>query len=303
MEPKAEQIFDTLSTTINIEREPFILNVKDLTKVLCRLLIKNLDIFMRLYFYQLKDIFSSSNKLMFYTSDAGDIYQSFRMRFAETKNTSVRVILLDNDFNRLALSFSEEIKSFSNLAMFADQYENISEKMWEACKYLIIPVRINPTTIPVEERERILRLWLSTAFTLPLLDAYNDKYAQVYQKSISVLRNLYKALKINSKEAEDAPSFNIAKINELGSIPVNLMDLYVSPIKPGGGKLDKTFRTYMYIVLLSSIEIIRKPCPNLRECKSVNPNFQGDCLSLFDDYVNAQIKKIQEVTKILTPAD
>lgn len=303
MEPKAEELFDALSTSINIEREPFILNIKDLTKVLCRLLIKNIDIFLRIYFWQLKDIFSSSNKLTFYTSDAGDVYQSFRMRFSEAKNTSARVILLDNDFNRLGLSFSEEIKSFPNLSMFTDQYETNPEKMWEACKYLIIPVRINPTTIPVEERERILRLWLSTAFTLPLLDAYNDKYAQVYQKSVLALRNLYKVLKINSKEAEDAASFNMAKINELGSIPTNLMDLYVSPIKTGNGKLDKTFRTYMYIVLLSSIEIIRKPCPNLRECKNINPNFQGDCLSLFDDYVNAQIKKIQEVTKILTPTD
>lgn len=302
MNRKEDTIFDALATTINLEKEPFLLNIKDLTRVLCRLLIKNLDIFMRLYFYQLKDTYSRSNKLTFYTTDAGDVYQSFRMRFPSNKNTVSKILLMDNDFARLCLAFAKECESISNLKIWTDQYSDNIEKMWEACKYLIIPVRINPTTIPVEERERILRFWLSTIFTLPLVEQYNEKYA-VYRDSISALRMLYRALKDTSKEGEDFPSFNTQKVNKLSSMPDEVMDICVAPVKAGTSAICKTFRTYMYIALLASIEIIRKPCPNLRECKAVNPTFQGDCLSLFDDYVNNQIQKIKDVTKLITPSD
>lgn len=295
-------ILDVLSTTIDISREPFLIRISDVTKVLCRTLIKNLDIFMRLFFYQSRDIYGRSTKLTFYTSDAGDIYQSFRMKYPDCKNKISRVILMDSDFARVSLVFVEEVKKFTTLNTFTEGIENPTEVMWEVLKYMMIPVRINPGTIPANERERILRLWLSTVFTLPLLDAYNEKHANIYQKAVSALRNLYKAVK-QGNDKEDIPTFNTKTMGDLASIPPEVVDYYVSPITPGKNKLDLTFRTYMYVAMHAMIEIIRKPCPNLKECKNINPDYKGDCIEMFDDCVNAQIKKIQEVIKVLTPSN
>ena len=196
-------VLDVLTTTIRVEEDPFLTNINDLIKVLSRLLFKNLDIFVSMLAYQSRELFSKSTKLTFYTADAGDIYQSFRMRYPDARNGKSRCILTDQEFNRLAMSFSEQLKSFTKLNTFTEQYEDYSTKMWEACKYLIIPVRINPSTIPKEEKERILRLWLSSAFTLPLLDAYNEKYANSYQDSILAVRNLNHVFMIATKPEEE----------------------------------------------------------------------------------------------------
>ena len=80
------------------------------------------------------------------------------------------------------------------------------------------------------------------------------------------------------------------------------IDLFVSAIKTSNSRMDTIIRTYMYILILGSIEIIRKPCPNLSKCKDVNPNYQGDCMHLLDDYVNSQIKMIRDGTRVLTPS-
>ena len=296
-----DEILDVLSTTIDISKEPFLLRISDVTKVLCRMLIKNLDIFMRLFYYQSKSIFARSNKLTFYSLDAGDIYQSFRMQYPSAKNKLSQTILLDSDFARLSLTFTEEIKHFVTLNTFTEGIENPTELMWEVLKYMMIPVRINPVTIPVEERERILRFWLSTIFTLPLLDSYNEKHFH-YQKAVSAIRSLYPALKLQEEKESSIPTFNVQKLNELASIPSEVVDYYVSPITPGKNRLDLIFRTYMYIAFHAMIDIIRKPCPNLSECKSINPDYQGDCIEMLDECVNAQIKKLQEVIKVLTPS-
>lgn len=291
---------DVISATIKVDEDPFLVNINDLVKTLSRLLFKNLDIFVSLLAYQSKELFTRSTKLTFYTNDAGDVYQSFRMRYPTAKNGTSRCILTDREFSRIALSFSEQLKSFNKLTTFTDQFQDYTDKMWEACKCLIIPVRINAATIPAEEKERILRLWLSTAFTLPLLDVYNEKYA-MYQDSILAVRNLNHVFLLPTKPDED-PKLNISKLEDIGRLPVTVADVCVSPVSVGRNKIDKAFRTYMYMILLASIEIIRKPCPNLKECKNINPDYDGACINMFDDHVNAQIKKIQEVTKILAPS-
>ena len=293
----SNDILDMLSSTINIERDPYLNNLKDLMKILCRVFIKNLDIFVSLYYYQYKFIFSKANKMAFYNSDAGDIYQSFRMKFSETHNTTANTILKDVDFAKITMCFAEQIKNFSNLSTFADRYENNVEKMWEVCKCLIIPVRLNPMTIPPTERERILRLWLSIAFVLPFIDAYNEKFLG-YSKSISALRGFKKAL-VEGTESEK-PVFT-EKMQPIMELQNSFIDFFVSPGKVGESKMDMIIRTYMFMLLKASKDIIQKPCPNLKKCKAINADYQGDCLHMLDDYVTSQLRIIDDTVKILTP--
>lgn len=290
---------DLLSETINLEKDPYLNNLKDVLKLLCRVLIKNFGVFLTLHFYQFRDIFGKSSKLSIYDTDAGDIYQAFRMKFVDAKNNNVySSILKDDDFSSILLTFSQQLNDFPNIRTFTDQYDSYVEKMWEVCKNLILPVRINPSSINPRERERILRLWLSTAFTLPLLEAYTEKY--LGPKSMKIIIGMYKTLKTSDDDRN--PSFSITKVNAIISLPTQYIDVYVAPVAPPNNKLAEIFRVYMYLVITASTQIINKPCPNLKQCKEINPNFKGDCIWCMDLYVKDQIQKIENAIRTLTPS-
>ena len=289
-------VLDSLSTTININREPFFMYSKSVLKVMARILIKNLSVFLNLYYQQHHFIFNKLNNLYFYNADAGDIYQGFRINMSE-KHMDVKYILSHSDFSKIVLQICKEASEFSDIRSIIDQHEQPFEKAWEVFRLLILPIRINHNTIPLEEREFTMKLWLSTIFTLPLLDIYNERYI-VNQNTLISLRNLYKVCKIPAKGYEEQPAFNIERLRGLEALPNDAIDMYVSPIK-SASKMDKTFRPYMFLAMIACVEIIRKPCFNLKECKQINPDYLGDCMHVFDDYVNTQIKKIQEIMTVL----
>lgn len=291
-------VLETLSTTINIEREPFFMYSKNVLKIMCRLLIKNLSTFLNLYYQQHHFVFNKLNSLYFYNADAGDIYQGFRINMAD-KKMDVKYILSQADFNKLILQINREAETFSDIKSIIDAEDTPFDKAWEIFRLLILPIRINHHTIPLEEREFTMKVWMSTVFTLPLLDNFNERYV-VDKNSLIQLRNLYKVCKIPAKAYEDTPAFDVEKLRKLESMPNDIIDMYVSPIK-SSSKMDKTFRPYMYLSMISCVEIIRKPCLNLKECKQINPDYLGDCMHIFDDYLNTQIKKIQEIMTILMP--
>lgn len=271
---------------------------KNVLKIMCRLLIKNISIFLNLFYQQHHFVYNKLNNLYFYNADAGDIYQGYRINMAD-KKVDVKYILSQADFNKLILQICKEAETFADIKSIIDAHESPFEKAWEVFRMLILPIRINHHTIPMEEREYTMKLWLSTIFTLPLLDSYNERYI-VDQTSLIQLRNLYKVCKTPSKGYEENPLFNVERLHGIESMPNDVIDMYVSPIK-SSSKMDKTFRPYMFLAMIACVEIIRKPCFNLKECKQINPDYLGDCMHVFDDYVNSQIKKIQEIMTVLMP--
>ena len=291
-------ILDSLSTIINIEKEPFFMYTQNVMKILCRILIKNISVFLNLFYQQNHFVYNKLNNLYFYNSDAGDIYQGFRINMAD-KKMDVKYILSQSDFNRIILQICREADTFSDIRSIIDQYESPFEKAWEIFRLLILPIRINHNTIPYEEKEFTMKLWLSTIFTLPMLDSYSERYIVDPTVRMS-LGNLYKVCKVPVNTYEEIPSFNIERLHGLEALPNEAIDLYVSPIK-SSSKMDKTFRPYLFLAMVASVEIIRKPCFNLKECKQINPDYLGDCIHVFDEKVNSQIKKIEEVMSNLKP--
>ena len=57
-------------------------------------------------------------------------------------------------------------------------------------------------------------------------------------------------------------------------------------------------RVYTNTLLLVSIEILKKWCPNISECMRINPDFDGQWINPFDMIVNEQISFIQDMVKI-----
>lgn len=288
---------DVLTTTINLEKEPYLIHLNDVLKILLRVLMKNIDIFAKLQYYQLEELFTGSNKLML-TNDAGDIYQYLRMKFLTGRDEKYKSILNDNEFNLICMVFTEQIKDFPSIYSFANIHTNAFDKVWDICKYLIIPIRLNPATIPRNERERILRLWLSIIFTLPINKSYNNRYLS-YGSSVEQLRYLYDVLK--PTEIKDGnPIFDASKIKIISETKNELIDQIVSPTTLKS-QVAVIFRTYLFISLRVCIEVIRKSCPNLKECKMVNADYDGEWLHPFDEFVSGQIKKICDSGSILMP--
>lgn len=299
MSREERDLFDSLSTTINIQREPFLVHIGDLLKVLCHVLLHNLDIFMRVYYFQTHELYDRSSKLEFFSTDAGDVYQNFRMMFPAAPYAS-RVVISDQDFDAILITFSQAIKQFPSIASYVGDVPR--EQMWEACKWLILPVRINASTVPPSERERMLRLWLSTVFTLPMLDAYTERYS-IYPKSLTALRNLYRSLKLaGNGQVETNPGFDQSKITVLTSMDIRITNSFVSPIR-ANSSTDRTFRTFMYVLLMCCIEVIHKPCPRLKEARSIYPEYSGECMNPLDSFVNEQIKIIQTAAAPLKPGE
>lgn len=294
------EVLDSLCSNININKEPFFIYLKDLPKLICRLIIKNLSTFIKLYYYQYHYIYNKFDSTYFYSSNAGDIYQGFRI-LMKNSIANEKVILNRKEFALIISKIADEIKYFPTINNIVEQYEEPFEKVWNVFRLLILPIRINAGTIPLDERKFILKIWMSTVFTIPLLDSYNGRYI-VNKRSLSALRSLFPAFGVNlSKNFDENPKFDENKLNKIEETDDNIIDLYVSPIN-SDSVTNKIFRTYVFLSFLSSIEIIRKPCLNLKECKEINPDYDGSCINVFDDYVNSQIKKIQESISILVPS-
>lgn len=294
------EVLDSLCSNININKEPFFIYLKDLPKLICRLIIKNLSTFIKLYYYQYHYIYNKFDSTYFYSSNAGDIYQGFRI-LMKNSIANEKVILNRKEFALIISKIADEIKYFPSINNIVEQYEEPFEKVWNVFRLLILPIRINAGTIPLDERKFILKIWMSTVFTIPLLDSYNGRYI-VNKRSLSALRSLFPAFGVNlSKNFDENPKFDENKLNKIEETDDNIIDLYVSPIN-SDSVTNKIFRTYVFLSFLSSIEIIRKPCLNLKECKEINPDYDGSCINVFDDYVNSQIKKIQESISILVPS-
>lgn len=293
---QASNIFNSISNRIDPDSDVFMVNMKDTVDTLCRMLVKNFDIFLNLFFYQHQMIFSKYTPNTF-DLDAGDVYNNFICLPDDPSGT--KVLLADKDFKQLTFMFVDCLTRASpRLNTFTESYTSDVEKMWQCCKYLIIPVRVNYETIPPSERENMLRKWLSTVFTLPFCDLYTNRYKDIYPEAILTLQRVYGLFKIGDKANE--PIFNEQKIIQIKSLDEKLIKAFTGPIQ-SAGMADRIFRIYMMIVLLGSGEIIKKWCPNILECKKINPGFKGVWLKPFDILVNPQLARISKITQDLTP--
>lgn len=284
---------DALSSTINLDQEPFLIYINDVFKILCRVLLKNFGIFAKLHYHQVTNLFRNS-KSLYMVTDAGDVYQYLRSKFTSPKNTTVEYVLKDDEFESICLSFIQQIRDYPKINGCVSKYPDDFDKIWEVCKFLILPVRVNSQSIPRNEKERILRLWMSVSFCIPMLEIYNNKYLP-YGANVQALRTLPKIILTN-----DDKKLNFEVIKRLQASDNLIIETFVSPTA-ADNKTNKIFKTYMFILVCVSIEIINKSCPNLTECKAINPNYDGQWIYVFDDYVGQQIKKIQNAANAFSP--
>ena len=88
---------DEIYSSISLNREPFFAYLKNLPKVICRLIVKNISVFIRLFYNQYYYIYKILNKTNSYGSDAGDIFHGFET-LLKNNPANEKVILNNRDY-------------------------------------------------------------------------------------------------------------------------------------------------------------------------------------------------------------
>lgn len=291
-------IFSNVSSNIDISNEALLTNLDKIITILNRVFVKNIKIFLKLFYYQSNQIFSKYNKTSFFDLDAGDVFNNFICLYPSAKNADVLVLIDDKDFRQVSFTFSEIAKTFSQIKILTEEYkDDYTTLMWECCKYLIVPIRVNYHTIPPIEKENVLRKWLSTAFTLPFFNIYTNRYSIIYPNSLKLLQQLYGILvsttdnKLNYTDAVD----------KLSKSDDKSIDNFIGPLVSENNLTAVAIRTFIVIMMTCSKDIIKKYCPNIKECKQINPSYSGSWINGFDTAVSAQNLKIEMIINNISP--
>lgn len=293
-------IFSNISSSINTQNEALLINLDKTINILCRVFVKNLKLFLRMYYAQSTQILNRYSKATFFDLDAGDMFNNYICLYPSAKNPENNVLITDKDFRQITFSFYEILKTpkFSQLRVLTDEHkDDYVMTMWECCKYLIIPIRLNYQTIPPIEKENVLRKWISTVFTLPFFNIYTDRYSEIYPHSVELLQKLYSIFVLNK---DGNFSFTEAS-DRIEKLDDKVIDSFIGPLSSESNLTDTAIRMFVVVMLYSSIDIVKKYCPNIHECKQINPGYSGSWINSFDNIVSEQIRKISSVINNIAP--
>lgn len=291
-------IFGNIATTVNPSNDAFLVHLDKTANILCRMMVKNIKIFLELLYYQSNNILNKYDQTSFLEIGAGDIFNNYICLYPTAKNSDNSVLINDKNFAQLAFSFTQIAKTFPQIKMLINEYnDDYPTIMWECCKYFIVPIRLNYQTIPPIEKENVLRKWLSTAFTLPFFNTYTNRFSGSYPNPVTLLQKLY-SIFLNIKNGEVSftnVTDNIEKLDD------KVIDTFMGPINSENNMMLISFKMVMTIMLFSSIDIVKKYCPNIKECKQINPNYNGSWIDSFDKTVSEQINNINKIINDIQP--
>lgn len=193
--------------------------------------------------------------------------------------------------NIISNTFAEAIKRTPTLKKYIETDEDSVMIMWNFCHFFFVPVRLNDDTIPTNIKIDSLRRWLTTVFILPFNIEYCSKYSGLIKRYNIIHEGIdrFTTDKIKTFENDIAPEWINKVINEY----------YTT-----NHFTQEFIRTMMYIVILSSIDILKKYNPFIKEACSINPEYDGRWIPAFgDEMFNSQLKKINELTPLVKLKD
>lgn len=193
------------------------------------------------------------------------------------------------DFGIVANTFIQAIKSTPILKRYVNEKEDAITSMWKFCKYFFCPVRLNDATVPEGVKINSLRRWLTTVFTLPFNKEYAVKFANLVKKYnyTTEAKQRFNAdpRKVENFKQVIKPDFTTAVIGE-----------YYSE----GSFAQEFLRTFMDIVVLSSIDILKKYNPFIKEARVINPAYDGRWIMPFgDEMFSAQLRQLDSLKKFV----
>lgn len=185
-------------------------------------------------------------------------------------------------FTAVISTFNIAVKRHPKISFAVKNIDDPLDIMFELCHYFFIPVRIDYTTIPRSSKEIFLRKWVGIVFVMPFVKSCCEKYSNVIHNTIFCNEVYFRLLNETNK------------IVAFTKIDMEWTDKVISKIYNPDNPTQVFARTFISMLLLCSIEIIKKFCPNYHQCVSINPNYDGVWINPFDPYHIEQINGITD---------
>ena len=274
--------FSFMSLRIKFKDDPKFIHLDDTLKCLAYCFIHHLDIWVQLAHQQMNSewgntLFASGN------IDAGRIYNNLMLSqpFGSTYISNTE--LSENQYESVVLTFNAAVEKQPKLSFMAKKITDPYECMWEFCHYLFIPVRLQHDSIPKDVRMNSLRKWVNVVFTLPFIRAYTEKY-------INAINNVTFIQDVMNKLIDDPP-----KVEKFTQIEDSWVYNSIARTYNKENPTQIFIRLYMNVLIIASVEILKKYCPNYHQCASINPDYDGTWLNPFD---NQHMEHLQEINKL-----
>ena len=273
--------FNFMSLRMNFRDDPKFIHLDDVIKCIAYCFVHHLDLWVNLSQQQLnsewgKSIFNQSSV------DAGKLYNNL-MLTQPFSTDGITTELSESQYESVVLTFNNSIEKQPKLSFIAKKYSDPYECMWEFCHYLFIPVRLQHDSIPKDIRMTSLRKWVNTIFTLPFIRAYTEKYN-------TVINNVGFIGDVLNKLLDDP-----IKIENFMKIEANWVFNTISRTYNKENPTQIFIRLCTNIILIASVEILKKYCPNYHQCASINPNYSGEWINPFD---TKHMEHLQEINKL-----
>lgn len=277
----SDTAFDFMSNRIKFKEDPKLVHLDEVFRVLAYTIIHHMDLSIKLTNKMIANNFTNVyNELN--QIDAGKVYGLMMLSQPFDLIGKSDTELSNEEYESVLNTFYSAVKAHGTLSFHVKNISDPQDCMWECCHYLFIPVRLNHASLPKNVQANSLRKWLNVIMTLPYIPQYYSKYEGLIN-NIKVLEQMYQGI-VND------PS----KLPKIYKIESNW--IYSTIARQYGGTTLQTFvRVFMNMVLMCSVEILKKYCPNYRVCAAVNPDFDGAWLNPFDQY---HIDHLQELNKL-----
>lgn len=280
--------FNFMNLRIKFKDDPKFIHLDDVLKCIAYCFIHHLDFWVQLSQQQLNsewgaNLFNSQSNL-----DAGKIYNNLMLTQPFGQSFISKTELSEAQYEAVVLTFNAALEKQTKLAFMAKKIEDPFECMWEFCHYLFIPVRLQHDSIPKEIRMNSLRKWVNIVFTLPFIRAYTEKY-------ISAINNIAFIQDVLNKLIDD-PS----KISKFMKIDDAWVFGTISRTYNKENPTQIFIRLFMNVLIIISVEILKKYCPNYHQCAAINPDWDGNWLNPFDTYHMDHLQEINKLTALVS---
>ena len=279
--------FGFMNTKVKFKDDPKFIHIDETLRCLTYIFIHHMDIWIGL---SQNNINSGTGYNTMSDIDAGRVFNSLLITSPVASNTLNKSELTDEQFNLILTTFKAYVdkNTQAKMSYYAKGITDPFDLMWEFCHYFFVPVRLQHDTIPRMMKINSLRKWITVSFTLPFVRNYTDKYLNAIN-NIQFLQAIYEKL-------VDDPN----KIDKLKSINDDFAKISVARVYNEKNPTMIFVRISMNIMLMSSIEIMKKYCPNYPECYRINPNYDGTWLNPFDPIYSEHLLELNNLTQLLT---
>ena len=283
----SDYTFGFMNTKVKFKEDPKFIHIDETLRCLTYVFMHHIDIWISLC---QNNINSGTGYNTMTEIDAGRVFNSLLITSPMSSNTINKSEITDEQFALITNTFKNYVtkNTATKMSYYAKGIEDPVDLMWEFCHYFFVPVRLQHDTIPRMMKINSLRKWITICFTLPFVRNYTEKY-------LNAINNIQFLQAIHEKLVDD-PN----KIEKLKTINDDFAKISIARVYNESNPTMIFIRICMNIIIMASIEIMKKYCPNYPECYRINPNYDGSWLNVFDPIYSEHLMELSNLTQLVS---